>query len=263
VAILKNENKKERLMMDLGIKDKVALITGSARGLGRAIAEKLAGEQAKIVITDINDALATATAAEIATKYGVETLALKHDVASEESTKEVVKAVLGRFARIDILVNNAGITKDARLMMMKQTDWDLVIKINLTGAFICTKLVSKQMLKQNAGSIVNIASVVGLMGNVGQANYAASKAGLIGLTKTTAKELAERGVTANAIAPGFIQSEMTHVLSEEVTQKMLAQIPMNLYGKPEDVANAVLFLVSDLAKYITGQVINVDGGMVM
>lgn len=249
--------------MNLGLKDKVAFITGSARGLGRAIAETLAGEKAKIIITDINDTLAVSTADEISQKYGVETMALKHDVSSEESTREVVKAIINHFSRIDILVNNAGITRDARLMMMKQADWDLVIKINLTGAFICSKLVSKQMLKQNSGSIVNIASVVGLMGNIGQANYSASKAGLIGLTKTTARELAERGVNVNAIAPGFIQSDMTHVLSEEVSQKMLSQIPMNLYGKPQDVANAVLFLVSDLAKYITGQVINVDGGMVM
>jgi 3-oxoacyl-[acyl-carrier protein] reductase len=249
--------------MDLGLKNKVAFITGSARGLGRAIAEKLAEEKVKIIITDINETMAISTAEEISKKYGVETIALKHDVSSEESTREVVKSIINKFSRIDILVNNAGITRDARLMMMKQEDWDLVLKINLTGAFICTKLVSKQMLKQNSGSIVNIASVVGLIGNVGQANYSASKAGLIGLTKTTAKELAERGVNVNAIAPGFIQSDMTHVLSEEVSQKLLLQIPMNLYGKPEDVANAVLFLVSDLARYITGQVVNVDGGMVM
>ncbi len=249
--------------MDLGLKDKVALITGSARGLGRAIAEKLAGEKVKLAITDINDTLATSTADEISQKYGVETIALKHNVSSEESGKEVVKSVINRFSRIDILVNNAGITRDARLMMMKQDDWDLVMGINLTGAFICTKLVSKQMLKQNSGSIVNIASVSGLIGNIGQANYSASKAGLIGLTKTTARELAERGVNVNAIAPGFIQSDMTHMLSEEASQRLLSQIPMNLPGKPEDVANVVLFLVSDLAKYVTGQVINVDGGMVM
>jgi 3-oxoacyl-[acyl-carrier protein] reductase len=249
--------------MDLGLQNKVAFITGSARGLGRAIAEKLAAEKAKIVITDVNDAMAISTAEEIANQYRVETLALKHDVSSDASTKEVIKAIINRFSRIDILVNNAGITRDARLMMMKQDDWDLVIKINLTGAFICSKLVSKQMLKQNSGSIVNIASVSGLMGNIGQANYSASKAGLIGLTKTTARELAERGVNVNAVAPGFIQSDMTHVLSEEATQKMMVQIPMNRSGKPEDVANVVLFLVSDLAKYVTGQVINVDGGMVM
>lgn len=249
--------------MNLGLKDKVAFITGSARGLGRAIAEKLAEENVKIVISDINETMAISTAEEISKKYCVETIALKHDVSSEDSTREVVKSILNKFSRIDILVNNAGITRDARLMMMKQEDWDIVLKINLTGAFICTKLVSKQMLKQNSGSIVNIASVVGLMGNIGQANYAASKAGLIGLTKTAAKELAERGVNVNAIAPGFIQSDMTHVLSEEVSQKFLSQIPMNTYGIPSDVANVVLFLVSDLARYITGQVINVDGGLVM
>jgi 3-oxoacyl-[acyl-carrier protein] reductase len=249
--------------MEFGLRDKVAFITGSARGLGRAIAEKLAAEKVKIIITDINEPLALSTAEEISKKYSVETIALKHDVSSEESTREVVRSIINKFSRIDILVNNAGITRDARLMMMKQDDWDLVLKINLTGAFICSKLVSKQMLKQNSGSIVNIASVSGLIGNIGQANYSASKAGLIGLTNTTARELAERGVNVNAIAPGFIQSDMTHVLSEEVSQKLLSQIPMNLYGKPEDVANAVLFLVSDLAKYITGQVVNVDGGMVM
>ena len=249
--------------MDLGLRDKVALITGSARGLGRAIAEKLAAEHAKVVISDINEAMAISTAGEIAKGYGVEAVAFGHDVSSEGSTKDVVRSVIDRFSRIDILVNNAGITRDARLMMMKLADWDLVVSINLTGAFVCTKLVSKQMLRQSSGSIVNIASVVGLIGNVGQANYSASKAGLIGLTKTTARELAGRGINVNAIAPGFIRSDMTDVLSEQVSQKMLAQIPMNAYGVPEDVANAVLFLVSDLAKYITGQVVNIDGGMVM
>jgi 3-oxoacyl-[acyl-carrier protein] reductase len=249
--------------MNLGLDGKVAFITGSARGLGRAIAEKFAEEKAKIVVSDVNEAMAISTSEEISAKYGVESIALRHDVSSEESTREAVKHIINRFARIDILVNNAGITRDARLMMMKQDDWELVLKINLTGAFLCTKLVSKQMLKQNYGKIINIASVVGLMGNIGQANYSASKAGLIGLTKTTAKELAERGITVNAIAPGFIKSDMTHKLSEEVTQKMLMEIPMKFYGEPYDVANAALFLVSDQAKYITGQVLNIDGGMLM
>jgi 3-oxoacyl-[acyl-carrier protein] reductase len=249
--------------MDSGLRDKVALITGSARGLGRAIAHRLAAEHASVVVSDIDEAMAVATASEIREAYGVETMGLGHDVSSEESTKAVIKAVVGRFSGLHILVNNAGITRDARMMMMKQADWDIVLRVNLTGAFICTKLASKQMLRQGSGSIVNIASVVGLMGNVGQANYSASKAGLIGLTKTTARELAERGITVNAIAPGFITSHMTEGLGEEVTAKMLSQIPLKAYGKPEDVANAALFLVSDLARYITGQVICVDGGMVM
>ncbi len=249
--------------MDIGITDKIALVTGSARGLGRSTAEKLAAEGAHVIITDINKEMAETTASEIAAEYKVKTLALAHDVSSEESTKEVVTAVVKEFGRIDILVNNAGITRDARLMMMKKEDWQMVININLTGAFYCTKLVSKQMLKQRSGNIVNIASVSGIMGNIGQANYSASKAGLIGLTKTTAKELAERGVTANAIAPGYIQSDMTHVVSEEATKKMMDMIPMKTAGLPEDVANAVLFLVSKQARYITGQVINVDGGMIM
>ncbi len=250
-------------MADLGIKDRVAVITGAARGIGKAIAMKLAEEKAKIVITDINEEMANAAAAEIAGLYSVETFSIKHDVSSEESTKEAMDSTVKRFSRIDILINNAGITKDARLMMMPKSFWDLVISINLTGAFNCTKYASKQMLKQNSGSIVNIASVVGLMGNIGQANYSASKAGLIGLTKTAAKELAVRGINVNAVAPGYIRSDMTELLSEEVTKKMMETIPMSDYGKPEDVADAVLFLVSNKARYITGQVLNVDGGMVM
>lgn len=251
-------------MADLGLQDKVALVTGSARGLGRAIAEKLAEEKAKLVITDVNEEMAGQTAADIAAKFDVETVSFKHDVSSEESNRSVVKAAVGRFGRIDILVNNAGITRDNLMMLMKlEEEWNPVLKINLTGAFLCTKYVSKHMLKQHSGRIVNVASVVGLMGNNGQANYSASKAGLIGLTKTTAKELADRGVTVNAVAPGYIRSDMTKVLAEEVTQKMLSLIPMGEYGKPEDVADAVLFLVSNRARYITGQVLNIDGGLVM
>jgi len=249
--------------MNLGLKDKVAIITGSARGLGEAIASTLASQEANIVVTDINGDAAKTTAAKIAETHGVQVLALEHDVSSEESTTKVVEVVMEKFARIDILVNNAGITRDTLLIRMDQTDWDQVIQTNLTGAFICTKLVAKHMIKQRSGNIVNISSVVGLMGNVGQANYCAAKAGLIGLTKTTAKELAKRGICVNAIAPGFIESDMTAVLSDEIKKIMLGQIPLGSYGQPDDVANAVLFLTSDLAKYITGQVLNVDGGMVM
>ncbi len=249
--------------MDLGLKNKVALVTGSGRGLGRSIAEKLAEESVNIAITDINQDLANTTAKEIADKFKVKTIAYQHDVSSDTSTQGVIKSVIDDFGSIDILINNAGITRDMLLMTMKLEDWNLVLNINLTGAYLCTKYASKQMLRQKSGAIINIASVVGLMGNIGQANYSASKAGLIGLTKTTAKELAKRGITANAIAPGYIESDMTAELSDKANKDMLERIPLQYYGKPEDVANAVLFLVSDKAKYITGQVLNIDGGMIM
>jgi 3-oxoacyl-[acyl-carrier protein] reductase len=249
--------------MELGIKDKVALITGSTRGLGKAIAEKLAEEKVKVIITGTNEEKAKQVAQIVAEKYSVETEGYSLDVTSEESIKQVAKAIIQKFGKIDILVNNAGITRDSRLMMMKLIDWEAVLRTNLTGAFNCTKVVSKRMLLQNSGRIINITSVVGLMGNIGQANYAASKAGLIGLTKTTAKELAERNITVNAIAPGYIQSDMTDVLSEDISKKILSLIPIGFYGNPEDVADAVLFLVSNKARYITGQVLNVDGGMIM
>mgnify|MGYP006288604103 FL=1 len=250
-------------MADLGIKDKVAMVTGSARDIGRAISERLAEEGAIVIITDINQEMAASTAHDISKRFGVDTLALKQDVSSEDSTKAVVDEIIEDFSRIDILVNNAGITKDANFMMMPKSSWDAVIAINLTGAFLCTKFVSKQMLRQKSGRIVNIVSVSGIMGNVGQANYSASKAGLIGLTKTIAKELGKRGITVNAIAPGYIQSDMTQVLSDELTSRMTDRVPLRTYGTPEDVADAVLFFVSNRAKYITGQVLNVDGGMLM
>jgi 3-oxoacyl-[acyl-carrier protein] reductase len=250
-------------MSDLGLTDKIALITGGTRGLGRAIAEKLAEEKVKVVVTGTNEDRAKQAANEISLAYNIETLGLKHDVSSEESTKEVVKCIIDKFKRIDILVNNAGITSDGIMMMMKKENWDKVLNINLTGAFNCTKFVSKHMLKRKSGSIVNITSVVGITGNVGQANYSASKAGLIGFTKTVARELADRGITVNAIAPGYISTDMTSTLSDKISQEILSKIPMKTYGSPESVANAVLFLVSNMSQYITGQVINVDGGMVM
>ncbi|WP_010240532.1 3-oxoacyl-[acyl-carrier-protein] reductase [Clostridium arbusti] len=250
-------------MADLGLSNKIALVTGGTRGLGRAIAEKLAEEKVKVVVTGTNEDRANQVANEISLAYDVEALGLKHDVSSEESTKEVVKCIIDKFKRIDILVNNAGITSDGIMMTMKKEKWDKVLNINLTGAFNCTKFVSKHMLKQKSGSIVNITSVVGITGNVGQANYSASKAGLIGFTKTVARELAERGITVNAIAPGCISTDMTSKLSDKISQEILSQIPMKTYGDSESVANAVLFLVSNMSQYITGQVINVDGGMVM
>ncbi|WP_147566222.1 3-oxoacyl-[acyl-carrier-protein] reductase [Clostridium tyrobutyricum] len=250
-------------MFDLGLNNKVALITGGTRGLGRAIAEKLAQQKVKVIVTGTNEDRAKQAANEISLAYNIETLGLKHDVSSEESTKEVVKCIINKFERIDILVNNAGITSDGIMMMMKKENWDKVLDINLTGAFNCTKFVSKHMLKQKSGNIVNIASVVGITGNIGQANYSASKAGLIGFTKTVARELAGRGITVNAIAPGCISTDMTSKLSDKTSQEILSKIPMEKYGSPESIANAVLFLVSNMSDYITGQVINVDGGMVM
>jgi 3-oxoacyl-[acyl-carrier protein] reductase len=244
------------------LKDKVALITGGAQGIGEAIARKLASEGASIAIIDVNLEKAKATADDIK-KIGVETEAYKADVSNTSEVQKVVDEIFEKFKRIDILVNNAGITRDTLMMRMTEQDWDLVININLKGAFNFTKAVTKIMAKQRSGSIINISSVVGLFGNAGQANYSASKAGLIGLTKSTAKEFAIRNVRANAIAPGFIKTAMTDKLSKEVIDKYLENIPLKTLGTPEDVANAVLFLASDLSSYITGEVIRVDGGLAM
>jgi 3-oxoacyl-[acyl-carrier protein] reductase len=239
-------------MFDLGLEGKTAIVTGGSRGIGRAIAEKLAENKVNVVITGRNLDAAEHTADEIAKTYNIETLALQHDVTSEESTKDIVKNVLKRFDRIDILVNNAGIIHDNIIMLMKNEEWDSVLSTNLTGAFYCTKHIGKYMLKQKYGRIVNITSVVGIVGNVGQSNYSAAKAGLIGFTKSTAKELSKKGIT-----------DMTHTLSDKISKEMLEAIPIKSYGTPDDVANCVLFLVSNMSRYITGQVINVDGGMVM
>jgi len=244
------------------LKDKVALITGGARGIGRAIALTFAREGADIAVADVNLEVAQQTASEIE-NLGRKAMALEMDVTNFEKVEEAINKILDKLGKVDILVNNAGITRDNLLLRMSQSDWDAVINVNLKGTFNCIKAVSRPMIKQRSGRIVSIASIIGLMGNPGQANYAASKAGIIALTKTVAKELASRNINANAVAPGFIQTEMTAKLPEEVKKKMLEAIPLAKLGTPEDVANVCLFLASDESSYITGQTITIDGGMVM
>lgn len=241
---------------------KVALVTGAAQGIGKAIALLLAEKGADVVVSDINVEKAQETAREIEEK-GRKSMALKVNVADPDEVEKMVEAIIERFSRIDILVNNAGITRDKLLLRMSSEDWDAVLDVNLKGVFNCTKSVIKYMSKQRSGKIVNIASVVGLMGNVGQANYAASKAGVIGFTKTVAREFAQRGININAIAPGYIQTPMTEVLPERVKEELMRLIPMGRLGQPEDVAQAVLFLVSEASNYVTGQVLNVNGGIYM
>ncbi len=244
------------------LEGKVALVTGGARGIGRSICEELAAHGAKLAIADVLLDAAEETAKEF-NEAGVEAKAYAADVASVESVDKMVSDVLDDFGSVDILVNNAGITRDTLIMRMKEADWDLVIAVNLKGTFNCTKAVTRPMMKARGGCIVNIASIVGVMGNAGQANYSASKAGVIGLTKTSAKELASRNIRVNAVAPGYIETEMTHKLSEEARQAFLTHIPLDRPGTPQDVAKVVRFLASDDSAYITGQVINIDGGMVM
>ncbi|MDA3838807.1 MAG: 3-oxoacyl-[acyl-carrier-protein] reductase [Candidatus Delongbacteria bacterium] len=245
------------------LKDKVAIITGSARGIGKAIAEEYAKNGAKVVISDILQELADETAKELQEKYNVETLAIKADVSKFKEVEALVKGTIDKFGSIDIIVNNAGITRDNLIMRMSEDEWNLVIDINLKGVFNCIKAVTRPMMKQRAGKIINITSVVGQMGNAGQINYSASKAGVIGMTKTSAKELGSRGIKVNAIAPGFIVSEMTDKMTDQAKDSLVALIPAKKLGHPSDIANAAVFLASDKADYITGQVINVDGGMVM
>ena len=242
--------------------NKVVFITGGGRGIGRSIAMLFAQEGADIVIGDVNMADAEKSCLDIEA-MGRKSLALELDVTDYQKVEAGVNKILDKFAKVDILVNNAGITKDNLMLRMSDADWDAVIKVNLKGTFNCTKAVSRVMMKQRSGKIVNIASIIGIIGNAGQANYSASKAGIIALTKTTAKEFASRNININAVAPGFIQTDMTAKLSEDVKQKMLAMIPLNKLGSPNDVANACLFLASEDAAYITGQTIVVDGGMVM
>lgn len=242
---------------------RVALVTGASRGIGRAVALKLAQAGAKIIVNYAGNEAAAREVEQLIAADGGETLLCKADVAIMEQVEEMVTQGLSAFGHIDILVNNAGITRDNLLMRMKEEDWDAVINTNLKGVFHCTKAVVRHMMKQRYGRIVNMTSVVGVMGNAGQANYAAAKAGVIGFTKATAKELASRGINVNAVAPGFITTDMTKVLSDQVRHALAQQIPLGRLGSPEDVANVVLFLVSPLADYVTGQVIHADGGMVM
>jgi len=241
------------------LQSKVALITGGARGIGAEIAKKFVENKAKVLICDVDKDAGLKMVQEI----GNDVEFFQMDIGSEVEVTNTVEKICSQFNRIDILVNNAGITRDKLLLRMTKEDWDRVIKINLTGTFLVTKAVMKIMMKQRYGKIINIASVIGLIGNAGQANYAASKAGIIGFTKSCAKELASRNITVNAIAPGFIETQMTDVLTEDIKQYYLKLIPMKKFGKPEDVAQTALFLASNQSSYITGQVICLDGGMVM
>jgi len=243
-------------------KGKVALITGASRGIGRSIALALAAEGAKIVAVDVDQAATEAMVAEVR-QLGVEAIAVVGNVTVAADTEKMIDAAVAAFGRVDILVNNAGITRDGLLLRMKDDDWDAVLNVNLKGAFLCTRAVAKVMTKQRFGRIINIASVVGQMGNVGQANYCASKAGLMGLTKSNARELAKRNITVNAVAPGFIATAMTDALPEKVRNELTAQIPLERLGTPEDIANAVVFLAAERSGYVTGQVLAVNGGMYM
>jgi len=245
----------------LYLRDKVAIVTGSSRGIGRAIALELATVGAKVVVNYATSSTAADKVVEEIIAAGGEAIALQADVSQAEQVDILVNSSLDKFKRIDVLVNNAGITRDSLLLRMKTPDWQDVINLNLTGVFLCTRAVSKILLKQRSGRIINITSVAGLIGNPGQANYSAAKAGVIGLTKSVAKELASRGITVNAVAPGFIATDMT---SELPTDSILPLIPLGRYGQPEEIAGMVRFLAADpAAAYITGQVLSVDGGMVM
>ncbi len=243
------------------LKGKTAIVTGASRGIGRAVAQELAARGCNIVVDYAGNEKAAEETVKLCQESGASAVSVRADVSDENAVIELVKKTQEHFGSIDILVNNAGITRDNLMLRMSAEDFDEVISKNLRGAFLMTKYAGKIMLKQRAGSIVNISSIVGLHGNAGQANYSASKAGIIGLTKTTALEYASRGITANAIAPGFIDTDMTSSLSDKVKESMLSRIPAGKFGQAEDIAKAVAFLVSDDARYITGQVLGIDGGM--
>lgn len=242
---------------------KTAVVTGASRGIGREVALLLAREGANVTVNYSGSQERAEQVVQEIEALGGQAIAVQANVTSADSVKELMAKTTESFGSIDLLVNNAGITKDNLLVRMKEDEWDSVIDTNLKGVFLCTKAVTRQMMKQRSGRIVNMASVVGIAGNAGQANYVAAKAGVIGLTKTTAKELAARGITVNAVAPGFITTDMTDALGDDMKEQMLGGIPLGSLGNPEDVAKAVAFFLSDDASYITGQVLNVDGGMVM
>lgn len=243
--------------------NKTAIITGASRGIGAEIAKRFAQAGANVVVNYSGSQQKAESVVEAINENGGKAIAVKANVADADAVKAMVDETMATFGAVDILVNNAGITRDNLMMRMKDDEWDDVINTNLKGVFVCTKAVTRQMMKQRSGRIVNIASIVGVMGNAGQANYVASKAGVIGLTKTTARELASRGITANAVAPGFITTDMTDQLNEDIQKTMMSQIPLGRFGKPEEVAKAALFLASDEASYMTGQTLHLDGGMVM
>ncbi|WP_379967194.1 3-oxoacyl-[acyl-carrier-protein] reductase [Ectobacillus sp. sgz5001026] len=243
--------------------DQVAVVTGASRGIGRAIALDLAKQGAKIIVNFAGNEERAKEVVEEIQALGSEAISVRADVSNTEEVADMMKIAIDTFGKIDILVNNAGITKDNLLMRMKEDEWDAVIRTNLKGVFVCTKAVTRQMVRQRYGRIINIASVVGVTGNPGQANYVAAKAGVIGFTKTAAKELAARNITVNALAPGFIVTDMTDVLTEETKNEMLKLIPLARFGQAQDIANAVAFLASEQSSYITGQTIHIDGGMAM
>ncbi|WP_341301908.1 3-oxoacyl-[acyl-carrier-protein] reductase [Lysinibacillus sp. FSL H8-0500] len=245
------------------LEGKVAVVTGASRGIGRAIALKLADEGAKVVVNYSGSQAKAEEVVAMIQENGGEAIAVQASVSQTEEVTTLMNTAIKTFGTLDILVNNAGITRDNLLMRMKEDEWDDVLNTNLKGVFLCTKAVTRQMMKQRAGRIINISSIVGVAGNAGQANYVAAKAGVIGLTKTTAKELASRNILVNAIAPGFIETEMTDQLPEDIKQGMLTEIPLAKLGQPEDIAKAVAFLASDDANYMTGQTLHIDGGMVM
>lgn len=245
------------------LEGKVALVTGASRGIGREIAFELAREGASVAVNYAGSEGKALEVVEEIKAMGRDAFAIQADVSNSESVNGMAKETIERFGKIDILVNNAGITKDNLLMRMKESEWDDVININLKGVFLCTKAVTRQMMKQRSGRIINISSIVGVSGNPGQANYVAAKSGVIGLTKTTAKELSSRGITVNAVAPGFITTDMTDKLNEDVKTEMLKQIPLSRFGEPKDIARTVVFLASEDSAYMTGQTLHVDGGMVM